>query len=347
MLKDREGNVITISKKTENQHIKVLGRSGCGKTFWVCHYIEEKMKEQNFLILDFSGSYTESELDKNRFLPIKREHFQSYNLKEHGMDLVLNRKYAVDIITDSILATLQIRSLYQKPILQEACERTFEKNTYFSFEVLYEMICKLQRLKENTDIVKHSRVLMERMDLLKDVDTLHIGLGEKSVIPMNCIIEVSDFSSRKRMLLSQILLEIFWGMIRHDPVENLHIVLDEFQLLRLKGSAIEAMLREGRKFQVGLILLTQYLKPDNIDLLEQAATALYFRPNDRNLKYVAQMLNPIEDKLWVPMLKNLQIGQCIMDGKFEVNGKEARNCRPVICNVNVPEQQRFVKNESL
>ena len=58
MLRDREGNKILLSE-SENFHIKAIGRSGCGKTFWACRYIEKLSKSVPVIIFDYSGSYSD------------------------------------------------------------------------------------------------------------------------------------------------------------------------------------------------------------------------------------------------------------------------------------------------
>ncbi len=65
MLKDLSGNKITLAD-TPNGHSLILGRSGVGKTFYICRKMEEYVsKEKKILILDYSSSYTLSELQSH------------------------------------------------------------------------------------------------------------------------------------------------------------------------------------------------------------------------------------------------------------------------------------------
>ena len=62
MLKDLEGNEVSM-ELIENRHIKVTGKSGTGKTYWVCQEIGKFVFNQTpVLIVDFSGSYTDREV---------------------------------------------------------------------------------------------------------------------------------------------------------------------------------------------------------------------------------------------------------------------------------------------
>lgn len=329
MLKDNEGNKITIYKP-ENFHVKVIGRSGCGKTYWCCRYIQETAKNVPTLVLDFSGSYTNRELKKNGFTD---EQFQTINLRKEGIALMVCKEQAVDMVVDSIITLLNISSLYQKKILREACEKTFEFNGFFSFARLYGELVALREIDEDRDIVKNADILLNRLDHLKGIESLRIMPGSSVSLSKNCIIELTEFATRIRIDLAQFLLEILWREIQNKIVERMQIVLDEFHLLSLKGTAVENMLREGRKFGLGLILLTQYVEPDAAHTLEQSATSLYFLPDVHNFQVVAQMIDPSEYKKWIPKLKDLKQGQCILDAAFAVNGKGAVYGQPILCNV--------------
>ena len=329
MLKDMEGNIITISQP-DNYHIKVIGRSGCGKTYWCCRQIEENSKNVPTLIIDFSGSYTKDELRRNGFA---EGGFRMVDMKEKGIVLTVSKEHVVDILTDSLIVLLNVRSIHQKRILCEACEKTFRYKGFFSFGNLYKNIMILQETAEDADIEKNADVLLSRLYHFKDVEVLRILTGSNMGMIRNHIIELSNLPSRLRIDFAQFILEVLWRDIQENHVGRIQLVLDEFQLLRLKGTAIEAMLREGRKFGLGLILLTQYVKPENTACLEQAASSLYFLPNEHNFQVVAQMLDPSEYKKWIPKLKGLKCGQCVLDAAFAVNGKGAVYGQPILCNV--------------
>lgn len=129
-------------------------------------------------------------------------------------------------------------------------------------------------------------------------------------------------------------MEILWQRIRADAEGSLQIVLDEFQELNLEGTAVEEMLREGRKHGLGMVLLSQFPpKSEARDYLEQSSNALYFRPNDRNTMKTARMLSAENPKAWVEVLKKLPVGQCVVLGTYIVNGRKIRTSAPLICRV--------------
>lgn len=341
MLKDRENHEITISDHAHNEHIKVVGKSGCGKTFWMCQYMKEKSVSDTFLVLDFSGSYTESELRRNNCDIVKNDTFKLYNLNKMGIEISLDKTNAADLVTDSLIEILKIQSIFQKKILRQSCKEVFLKQ-FFSFDVLYKTI-ELKTKIEEGNIRENAIILLNRLDDLKTVVQIRININEKVIKYSNRIIEMAELPARKSIVITQFLIAIFWRIIRMKPITGrTYIVLDEFQKLQIRGTSVEEMLREGRKFGVGLIMLTQFISPDEADILEQCATSLFFRPNDRNVMTVAKMLNPTAFNEWFKILKNLKRGECVVNGMLKVNRSKTNFCYPILCDVIVPETEQLV-----
>ena len=105
--------------------------------------------------------------------------------------------------------------------------------------------------------------------------------------------------------------------------------------LKIVDGAVGAMLREGRRFGVGLTLISQF-KPDKktCDVLEQASTSYYFLPNEQNLTSVAQMIDPNNYREWRDILDKLDRGKCVVKGKYRISGcKEVDKTGTLICRV--------------
>lgn len=335
MLRDREGNKILLSE-SENFHIKAIGRSGCGKTFWACRYIEKLSKSVPVIIFDYSGSYSEEEREKNQFFLVDGMHFKVLDFVKDDVRVKIPVTHAVDTVADSLIVILNVRAIYQKELIHQACERAFSIMGYFSFEGIYKILTALKDSEEELEYMKSAEMLMSRLYHLKNLYNFRIVQGSSARVMGNSILQMSNLPMRIRVDLSQFVLEVLWREFQQNCTSRVQIVLDEFQILRLKGTAVEEMLREGRKFGIGLTLLTQYVSPDIVDSLEQAATSLYFLPNDRNLQQIAYLIDPQNYRCWMPILKNLRRGQCILDGNFEVNGNTPGVKRPLVCSVDKP-----------
>lgn len=67
MIQDLEKREVEIVYKP-NAHFLITGKSGTGKTFYCCRKLEEELrKNKAMLLIDYSSSYTEKELQKNKF----------------------------------------------------------------------------------------------------------------------------------------------------------------------------------------------------------------------------------------------------------------------------------------
>ena len=105
------------------------------------------------------------------------------------------------------------------------------------------------------------------------------------------ILDLGDYVSNVQHFIAEMTLAILyryfciWGRYAKQP---LFVVLDEFQVLRLTSNSILAhILREGRKHNLALLLATQTLETFNkeqVAVIRQAATQLYFRPDERCLR---------------------------------------------------------------
>ena len=67
MIQDLEKRKIKILHRP-NAHFLITGKSGTGKTYYCCRKIEEELKKnKGILLIDYSSSYTEKELQKISF----------------------------------------------------------------------------------------------------------------------------------------------------------------------------------------------------------------------------------------------------------------------------------------
>lgn len=333
MLIDTEQNLVEINP-IENNHIKIIGKSGSGKTYWSCRQIEKICTDTPVLIIDFSGSYTKDELTKNDFRHDVALKF--FNPKEKTIFIPANELEICDNVTDSLIISLKIKSMMQKKILKETCERVLGKETYFSFQGLYNQLEILNTQTEDTDYKKNTDFLMNRLYHMRTVNSLKItpSSGHTSFASGIYILQLSDFTERIRKTLAQFFLELIWREIKHGKKDNLQIVLDEIQLLELQNTALEEMLREGRKYGIGLTMLTQFCpSKEELDILEQAATSLYFSPNERSLSSIAKIIDIRTWKDWFLILQNLKRGECILTGNYTINRQNVVEPRPLICKV--------------
>lgn len=121
-----------------------------------------------------------------------------------------------------------------------------------------------------------------------------------------------------------------------------YIVYDEFQNISLEtGSTLSEMLREGRKYGIGVWLASQFLSghsTEEKDILLQVSNIILFRPTERDLKSAAMMLDYMSWKKWMKPLEKLDVGEAIIKGTVSVIGSEKVLDKPVLCIV---EKERY------
>lgn len=140
------------------------------------------------------------------------------------------------------------------------------------------------------------------------------------------IIELSELSEEVKQALMEILLSVCWAYIQRDNgnMGNVVLALDEFQNLPIgKNAIIRRMLREGRKFNVCFLLATQTLNTfsrEEVSILNQAATRIYFRPPANEVGRIAREISPDNPSKWRGKLKTLKVGHYIVVGELSING---------------------------
>ncbi len=103
------------------------------------------------------------------------------------------------------------------------------------------------------------------------------------------------------------------------------IMVDEVQNLRLgRGTVLNRIITEGRKFSIGSILISQSLKgfaPDEQLALSQTGTKLFFKPPLTEIRACSEMLaEPVRRSGTVELLKKLKVGQCLLLSDFTYIG---------------------------
>ena len=81
-------------------------------------------------------------------------------------------------------------------------------------------------------------------------------------------------------------------------------------------------LREFRKFGIGAVMATQFIgngfdKAESGELLEQAATKVYFKPDNANITAAAKSIDASDYAEWMKILRSLNIGECVYSGMID------------------------------
>lgn len=324
-----------------NPHLLVLGRSGAGKTYFACRQIEEQYKHGNRIyIFDYSASYTLSELEKNRFKYL--DVLETINPMQTEMCWNFSGKNIEGSLVDALLRGLKIQSYYQKKLLLEGIETVFEENDYFSIPLLVKTFESLYESKEDSESKKNTVHLLNRFGPFSEIEEVMVSNkpADRNEAKIT-LIQLSDYPEIQRKFLTEFLAELLWEEVRHGEKKADIVLFDEFQNMDIKqGSAISSMLREGRKFGFAAYLSSQFFgnyDKETVETLTQAGNILFFKPTEKEMKFISKMIDNDFAKDWHNVLNKLKVGECVIKGNYQINKKNRAITRPLLCMVKQVE----------
>lgn len=343
MLRDMEGHKIQIAREG-NGHILVYGKSGQGKTYFLCRMLEEYCKiGKKVLIIDFSGSYTEAQLKKNNFSDL--DEVKRYDL----MKQVLVWHYRVkedelfyNDVLDILCRLLKCNSIYQMDMLKEALERCIKKNGMFNLkdmiDELREMMdeaCEDELNVRNQEYI--DKILMKiRPYSIKNFKVVRGNTDDKWLVS---IIDLTNYPAQQRKFLAEFFLELFWKEVYRQEFAN-HcdvILLDEMQFMSMKiGDTLSDMLREGRKKNIEVVLSTQFVSSydrEALLALQQVDNTVIFHPADKDCKWAAMSIDCVDYKKWQKKLLKLRRGEAILKGFYRLNNGNNILSTPIIIDL--------------
>lgn len=147
------------------------------------------------------------------------------------------------------------------------------------------------------------------------------------------VISFAGMDKITQSTLVEVILSYLWRKIQLSDNEGEAIlVVDEYQNLMLgEESTLRAILREGRKFGIGLLMATQTLNvfdKTTRSVINQAATHLYFHPEVNEMRNTAKEIDPENIEKWMRTLRCLKKGEAVAVGEFTISGREV--CHPVL-----------------
>lgn len=322
------GAEVMIGKASPNSHIVITGMSGTGKSVRIAD-IEKHILAENgtIVVLDVNGTHS----------GLMNDHYNHISAREDGLNIsfldtsfVKKGEETMSNLVQYIAETLcprQLRGACQLATVYKAIE--FAIRNVESFDC--EMEALAYGLKEQDDMAamgayNHLRSVLEGRIFRKSKK--RIEKGKVNVISLKGI----NPKTQKRVI--EIILAVLWRKLRFEGVggTKFSLVLDEFQNLDLhKETAFFQMLTESRKYGLNMILATQTLaifSQKELAIINQAAIKLYFKPCASDIKKIAVLIEEKHYKKWCDKLSDLQIGQAITVGDFEVGGK--RIAQPIV-----------------
>ena len=346
----------------DNMHCFITGESGSGKTFYMTEYIVSLHRATNQLtiVLDTSGSFSKERVIANLSAPRKEkkdsceysekvkeevckyidQNVEFCNVERDGVPVdILNfdfkltdnekRKKILDIVSVSI----QNMGKRQRAELNKLIDSIIEEDDVSIIDLL-ELV-----MDEDTEMSDSLRMELEEiLEPFCEYELNDISWGEylkdrNGVI----IITAPDSNQGGSAFVDMILMSLYYYQCNNCE-RHINIVIDEIQNQNCnKGSAIEKILREGRKYHMGLTYATQYLSGSNKDkqrMMNGAGMKVYFKPDSISAKSIAR-----EIEVRATKLTSLKKGECYIKGTMFNNIEQANDSGMVRCRT----YRNFVK----
>ena len=156
------------------------------------------------------------------------------------------------------------------------------------------------------------------------------------------VFDLSGYPAGIRIILAELLLYDWFRSARALQTPII-IMVDEVQNLKLgRGTVLNQIITEGRRFSIGSTLISQSLKafsPDEQLALSQTGTKLFFKPPLTELRACSEMLAPPQHRAeTAELLKTLKAGQCLLLSEYVYIGDETHPCTDCIqVNVDLPQ----------
>ncbi|MEM0324468.1 MAG: ATP-binding protein [Candidatus Aenigmatarchaeota archaeon] len=320
LLTNENVEVYVNVNKMISRHLAILSITGAGKSNTVCVIVEELAKKGvTSLIFDMHSEYVDAEFSKKKILPTKinpihlhyKEAARMMNIGEEAYIQEMYFRKAWESVKEKIInmkISLNINDFFNS-LIKEL--EIFAKRERSSEESIYKVILKVEEFKEKFG---------EIFDLSYDDIVNQIEKGKVNILNLGSVDdEVADIfvSHILRKILEERKKFVTSGKGLSFPIfviiEEAHILIPkEFDTFSKYWASRIA--REGRKFGVGLCLVSQRPKALDANVLSQANNMIILKlvePNDQ--KYVQAASEMLTDELLVH-LSSLNIGEAIVIG---------------------------------
>ncbi len=329
-----ESNIqASLSASALNQHVLITGQSGSGKTF-ALKQIERNLALAGASVIILNSSNTHTDIMTENGITV-------FDVRQFGLPLWFWRSSdscnpsseKVEAVTE-IIGQIERLGVKQKEALGKAVAYAMEYSINRDKHEFPAILEGLTFYKAETSQNLFDRFYNAWRQIKSCSSEMQFECGKLQLV------DLSGFSLSIQKMLSYYILALLWQhvQVRNDKTP-IFVVCDEFQNIGLyENSPLAQILREGRKFGLSLLLATQSIngfEHDEIALLQQAATKLYFKPAESELDETIRNIGIADHDTGYSLLKGLHQGECIATGNFSVGNIQ----------INRPIKLSFKHNE--
>ena len=330
-----------------NSQVVICGSSGSGKST-SGQYLLNQATEQGTTVIAFD---IHNVLDNQQISPqLRKKFYQNIN----SID-VYNDGISYPLFTPIVFSDGEVENITS---MLDALTQTLAKPCKFGTrqkEALKSGIYKVYHSKayekdgfvalgDALDDIGTAKALevKERLSPLIDGNIFHHGFDFIKPGKIN-IFRLSKFPLDTQHMISEIIINLIWKQAVQGAFSATGVILfiDECHNLDTgKNGIISQILREGRRFNVHLILATQVLSTEAYmsKLMMQASLVLFFKPPKNEMAMVAKLIQPGNEERWIGILANLSRGECIACGVLTLESG-ATYTRPLKITVKLENEE--------
>ena len=318
---------ITVTRNLKDSHSAnnmwlIQGASGCGKSTLCKNIIGSAAGDKiSVVAIDYSGSFRKKDMPY-----VNKDNYHIIEIDGLGVNLFKPRNIQIEdrIMTETceiqtgriyelLCSTLEIKGSSQCAELYAAIEAEIS-------EGCPDLPGILGRI--NSRKTSSAKSLMLKTNFLNGIHLTEPWIDWADIISSEkpVVFQFSDTVEPKKSFLIELLLNDLWYFVQQSQnTQSFLLILDEIQNMRFGGNCFLSHLREFRKFGIGAIMATQFSgvrfkKNDMDELLSQAATKVYFRPDNKGIISAAKSIDEYHYTEWLNILRTLRVGECVYSG---------------------------------
>lgn len=276
--------VFWIPKNEKNPHLITVGGSGSGKTETLkAIMLELKKQKVNSLIIDFHKDFKVFadnliQIDKATLHPLEVQINETPLEVAYKVSKMISKVFSLGEVQEAIIRDA-IKLFYTKSGIKDLKEKNNGNVKLLPFrefrEVLHESEIKGAGIPK---LIAKISVLFD-VDLFMNADSSSVSLD--SIIKKSSVIELLELPTDEvKTLVADLLLNKLVNYLYIKGKSDdywLYVVIDEAHRMMYEGSPVELLLRESRKYGVGIILASQRPTDFSETILANSGTILAFQ----------------------------------------------------------------------
>jgi hypothetical protein len=344
-------------KLEKNPHLITVGGSGSGKTETLkAIMLELKKSKVNSIILDFHNDFKVFadnlvQIDKATLHPLEVQ------INEKPLDVC----YKVSKMIASVFSLGDV----QEAIIREAIKAFYAKSGIKDIKKANNGDIELLPFSFFRDIIFDTPIknqgvpkLLAKISVLFDVDLFMeadgTSLSLNTIIKNLSVIELLDFPTDEvKALVADLLLKKLINFLYiKGKCEDywLYIIIDEAHRMMYPGSPVELLLRESRKYGVGIVLASQRPTDFSETILANAGTIIAFQESlDKDAVFLSKQLRI--PKVNFQKLKTAGLGYYLFSSKDEAEKiqispvKDRKEYKEIEVNFDEEERSDYFNKE--